>query len=564
MSVHSGHPAHSIAVALAVIASVASAAGRPHESAIVEPLASTWEYSHDGGKTFVQTPPTGAPPKKTVHCVLRGTFAVAKPDEVAGLWVALTSDAAHPTPSICPGGDINVASGGYYKDLGKLPCLLNARITLNGRPVRLPHGGLVYVWLPLEGGLQKGRNTVTLRGDAYTYWIGKPFTTLAAKLVLGKPQPPTIYNGPLLGDFGEDYFTFACRTHLPADLVVEATPTEPAAKPITVVSKHRIWHRIRVPVPQGTRRVSYTLTAKVGPHKTTRGPFRTTLPDVNAKTFRFVAFGNVRAHRYALAGWERGTAIVRDLNPAFILHTGNASEHGSWEWTWEERYFEKGGMMLASIPTFIAPCYRDFNGAVNELHYTPGPRGYGHSWTKVIGPVRLICLDGNHWWKPDGHNTRWLEAVLREAEEKFVVVMNAYPGYSSGRSSRKLNVWTKQTRHVILPLLGKYKATCLLSGWDPDYERCEPTLDKGCTQIVTGAFGKTPYRRSGRASRNNPFSGKTKDRDHCFYYGLHVCVFDVKADTLEMTVRGFGGKSTKVDELPVVDRKVFPARSTGQ
>jgi hypothetical protein len=51
----------------------------------------------------------------------------------------------------------------------------------------------------------------------------------------------------------------------------------------------------------------------------------------------------------------------------------------------------------------------------------------------------------------------------------------------------------------VLPLLGKYKATAMLCGNDPDYERCEPTPDKGCTQIVIGCSGKDAY-RFGRGS----------------------------------------------------------------
>ena len=39
----------------------------------------------------------------------------------------------------------------------------------------------------------------------------------------------------------------------------------------------------------------------------------------------------------------------------------------------------------------------------------------------------------------------------------------------------------------------------MLCSWDPDYERCEPTPDKGVTQIVTGAIGKECMHRFSNA-----------------------------------------------------------------
>ena len=532
----------------------------PQEGIATAPVQTVWEYSTDGGKTFGKTPPAGAPPKFEFPIILRGTFQIADPTSVAGLWVRLADEKQPTVATICTGGDLNAASGGYWKDVGFCPILLHASVLLNGAPVRLPQGPMLYFWLPVEAELKQGANVIELHGRCHTYWQGPVSKTITAQLISAKTQPAKIYNGPMLGDFGEDYFTLTCRTQMPADLTVEATPANSTAVAATVTSKNRIWHRVKMPVPKDTREVAYTLTATIGQHVTKRGPFTAYLPDIAATEFRFVAFGNVRAHSAATGKWGPNTTTVLRLKPDFILHTGNANEHGTWEYDWERRYFQPGGDLLAAVPTFITPCYRDLNGVVNELHYTPAPDTYLHSWTKVIGPVRLIGLNGNHLWKADEQNAQWLERVLKAAKEKFIFVLNAYPGYSSGKSSRSANLWLDQSRDVVMPLLAKYKATAMLSGWDPDYERCEPTPDKGCTQIVTGAIGKASYRHSGKAGARNPF-GQNKGRPWAGAPVPHVCVFDVKGDRVEMKVLALRSQADDTEsDLQVLDNKTFTSR----
>jgi hypothetical protein len=551
----------SFAIAAVALPTAAETPGLvPQEGIKATARSAEWEYSTDGGKTFAKTPPAGAPPKHEFPLVLRGTFETSDPATVAGLWVRLADEKEPTVATICTGGDLNAASGGYWKDVGFCPILLHASVLLNGKPVRLPQGPVLYFWLPVEGELKPGANMIELHGRCHTYWQGPVSEAITARLMTAELQPAKIYNGPMLGDVGQDYFTLTCRTQLPADLAVEATPIKPAAPAVTATSKERIWHRVKVPIPKGAREVSYTLSAAVGQHVTKRGPFTARLPDLSAETFRFVAFGNVRAHAYAVTHWGPNTTTVLGLKPAFVLHTGNANEHGSWEHDWESRYFQPGGDLLRAVPTFISPCYRDFNGVVNELFYTPALDTRLHSWTKVIGPVRLIGLDGNQVWKAGEQNERWLEEVLSTAKEKFIFVLDAYPAYSSGRSSRSANAWLDQSRDVIMPLLAKYRATAMLSGWDPDYERCEPTPDKGCTQIVTGAIGKAAYRHSGRAGRRNPF-GENKGRSWAGAPAHHVCVFDIKGDTIEMKVLALRSNVADTEsDLPVLDQRTFKSR----
>ena len=126
-----------------------------------------------------------------------------------------------------------------------------------------------------------------------------------------------------------------------------------------------------------------------------------------------------------------------------------------------------------------------------------------------------------------------------------------------------------------MPLLGKHKATMMLSSWDPNYERLEPTPDKGCTQLVTGAIGFKTFHRWDTRFGSHPFgpggdanargtSGVVKladGREWSGHLGHHFCVFDVKPDAIELTVLVPAGKpDVPMKDLPVVDHKIFKPR----
>ena len=239
-----------------------------------------------------------------------------------------------------------------------------------------------------------------------------------------------------------------------------------------------------------------------------------------------------------------------------------------------------GGVLLGAQRRPFRPrahadhaCDRDFSGVFNELHYTPAADGYAHTWSKVVGAVRFIGLDGNETWKKDNPRYKWLENELTNAKEKFVVVLDGYPGYSSGVNSKRRNSSLDQTRGVVLPLLGKHKATLMLCGWDPDYERCEPTPDKGATQIVTGCIGKAFAHRWSGALGLNPFGpgpqipfGKVVYRGHewCGWIARpHYCAFEVTGDLMEMNVRSLTpgvDEQTGTGPAGLLDHKRFKAR----
>lgn len=556
-------------------------ANGPYPSLKYTPVTVAWQYATDG-TTLGDAPLAGPPPgikytkeQPRYPYVWKGTFEIADPAKVGGLWVRIHDERADGTPSrasIC-NGDQRAASCGDWQNLGYCPTLLDAVVTLNGAPVKIAHGPLLQFWVPLTGEIKRGTNTVELSGHVYTSGKDGPAKAIDAQVIMAEPQPVEI-EGPVIGDFGDDYFTVACRTSMPAELTVTATPVEPVGAAVTAVSSGDVWHRSKVTVPAGTRAVDYTLTAKVGPHVTTRGPFRLALRPTDT-AYRFVAFGGAMQHSSG-PPWDSNSRQILAADPAFVVNTGNPVEMGGWLFSWQPGFFEPAAELLASVPHLATPCRLDISGMFDEMYVTPADDGYGHTWTKVVGPVRFIGIDSHRTWEPGNELYTWLERVLAAAQEKFIVVLCGHPGYSSGINSKKPYGALKQVREVIMPLLGKHRATVMLSSWDPDYERLEPTPDKGCPQIVTGAIGFKTFHRWDTRFGSHPF-GPGPDADARGTVGLvklpdgrewcgrfsrhHFCVFDVKPDALELTVLGTAATpDVPTKDLEVLDRTVFLPR----
>jgi len=561
----------------------------PWENLKTVPVTVTWQYSNDGGQTYSDKPHPAPPPGReprlgnpTYPFAWKGTFEIADPAKVAGLWVRIFEEHTGgnaPRATIC-NGDLIAASGGYWKDLGFCPTLLDAAITLNGKEVPIAQGPILQFWVPLAGEIVKGKNTIELRGHVYTYWGGAayaggatgPVMALDARIIAAEPQPAEICNGPILGDFGAGYFTLACRTQMPAEVTVEATPIEPAGPVVSVSSAGKVWHRMKVEIPVGTRKVSYTVSTKVGPHVTRRGPHTLTLPD---KQFRFAAFGHAMQQPGSEAIWKSNSQQVLHAQPDFVVNTGNLMEQESWSFQMEKCYTGPAAELLARVPTLTTPCNHDFTGVFNELHYTPGEGGYGHTWTKVVGPVRFIGIDCHYDWSAGGQNFKWLDETLAAAKEKFIVVLCGYPAYSSGINSKKFFGGRVASREVIMPLLARHKATLMLSSWDPTYERIELPADKGVTQIVTGCIGKGQWHKWDSRFGSHPFGpvagnprgtlGKVAlpdGREWVGYFSTrHFCLFDVQDGGLELKVLACGPKvETDVRNLKILDQKTFPPR----
>ncbi len=119
------------------------------------------------------------------------------------------------------------------------------------------------------------------------------------ELLTAGPGPALIRSGPVLGRFGADFFTVACRTNIAAEVTVTATPLEPFGAETTAASPIGFYHRLKVPLPKGTRKFAYIVSSNRGDARSGKGCYVVSLPAADAKTLRVVAFGNSRGNIYS-------------------------------------------------------------------------------------------------------------------------------------------------------------------------------------------------------------------------------------------------------------------------
>lgn len=487
-----------------------------------------WTYSADDGKTFAAEPKPGEG-----LLVARATFAVDDPSKVAGL-------------SVTPAGESGGITRGRSSEW-KCPVLKEAAALINGKDAAIaPSDWIVYDRFVLDPAfLVPGINTLTVRGQyALPGFQGhdpahhsKPTALVLEAFGFDKLA---FDSGPVLGAHSETSFSVCCKTTGARAQVALSGKTDSGAA-LAATTGTGLYHRIVVAVPKGTKRATYSVA--IPGTGVTAGPFEIRIPDPAALTLKFAAVGDSDG-----GPWKTVAAAIAKLNPDFVLHAGGMNYFPALNGWWRGA-FADAAALHATIPMYVVRGYRDIGSPeFDAMFYRPGTsgEGRGETWTQVVGPVRLIGL-GVESFAADSPKTKWLEATLKEAREKFIFVLHHPPPYSSDEQSRNLDEYQTVGREVVMPLLARYKVAAMVSANGHAYERSEPTPDRGVTALVAGASGGTTKPRpSGRASQGNPYA-------KVFRGSTHYMWFEVDGDTCRMEARTPGGE--------VIDTVTFKARS---
>ncbi|KKL79849.1 hypothetical protein LCGC14_2010690, partial [marine sediment metagenome] len=231
--------------------------------------AERWSFSADGGKSWSRRPPL-VRVGQAVNIAAKTAFDV--PDPSASRWWALT----------------------HY-----LPARSTTGLALNGEPIPLPLKGMRYKTIPAIGAklLKRGRNiltgTVRVDNSALTRY-GRPardvrFALPAGKALLTIPKL-AFQTGPILGAFGSEHFTVACRTTIPAKVTLTVTETRWEANwrpdsPRKSVHKSPagLFHRFRAPKHLLASGLEYRLTASAGKETAATETFAFSLPVFGGK-----------------------------------------------------------------------------------------------------------------------------------------------------------------------------------------------------------------------------------------------------------------------------------------
>ena len=241
------------------------------------------QYSLDGGSTFSATPPTlGA--KSYPRVLMTAEFSVTDLADV------LVLELTHGLP---PGSRF--------------------RAQINGQPVPVPLPGMRYKMIPAIDVklLKKGANTLVIKTSIRGASREK-YTSEGMRLLALKAEHLKIQTGPILGAFGEDYFTVTCRTNMPAKVSlpdVAGTKSLPTKLP-------GIIHRIRAPLAQQKEQLLKIDVNGEGFREAIR------LPDApSADKLRFVAVGDSRTHPDR---WMKVAASVAKAKPDARLYLAGA------------------------------------------------------------------------------------------------------------------------------------------------------------------------------------------------------------------------------------------------
>ena len=469
------------------------------------------------------------------------------------------------------------------------------RFAINDVPVAAPLEGMLYRITPgIPAGLLRPGTNVLLGQvllDARHFGPAVSGQGLHGPLRLAPHEAAELrfQTGPVLGHFGDDFFSLACRTSLPAEVTLSVEPAEPppaesqasiltpppqgeggpkgrplpkgeelrpasaiasttSPAAIEQVSPPGMLHRFRAPRP-ATPHLRYRLTARV-PGREVSTPWRTihlVRPSEINRPLRVVVMGDSRSFP---RDWARVAAAALAAKPDLVLFTGDNVSTGRCDWQWDEDFFGQRPELFATIPFYPVIGNHEGDCALYDAIFYGPDRGTFRNYAQQIGPLLVIGIDGRDDWWPDGELAAWLEESLRHSTARFSFLASHYPPYSSGPHGaldyygRPVEMQARLGRQTILPLLDKYRATAMFCGHDHDYERSE--LPSGLTIVVAGASGAPIYKKVDDAAIQNPFSA-------AFASLHHFCLVEIDGDTCQMQALTPRGQT--------IDSRIWKARN---
>ena len=504
-------------------------------------LPAKWEYSTDGGKTWAAE----AAEIKGTHTVparndaARVTFTIDDPAKIGLLKVKFTSGIGG--FAITPAATVekyNVPTG---------PTFLRTKIVLNGKETTAGHlPYTLYAHLSIDPTLlEKGVNTLRLSGRWWhkLYSLGEIPTTLQLETM--PTDAAVLERLPILGMIGDDYFGVAARAIIPSTFTVAVTPTAPAGPETKHEFPRTRLLKARVPLPTGTEKFRYTVTVHAGGAAKAYGPYEAKAP-TRGVGFRFMAAGGTLIYRHSPQGIQKLFELIRTEAPDVFIHTGNYQNCSAWDFMWTRSFLELSQPTLSRIPIFPMSNAMDMISPTSfskTFFFPPDDKDWGH-WTVVIGDVRFVCVEAfSQAHDKSGSGLKWLEGVLTEAKEPYVIVLNGHASHCSPRNyNRVFRDGAKYTLEKISPMLAKYKVTLTIGSIHRAYERVLPPADESVPTILTGYAGGLGWH-----SRN-----KENPHSKAFSSDNHYVIFEVKKSGLEMKAINFKGK--------VIDTYTFKPR----
>lgn len=218
--------------------------------------------------------------------------------------------------------------------------------------------------------------------------------------------------------------------------------------------------------------------------------FHFTTASDTPEPFSFIYFGD--AQNDVRSKWSR---VIREAftdgpKAKFMIHAGDLINNAESDAEWQE-WFEAGAWMNAMVPSVAVPGNHEM-AKIDVLsrklshHWRPqfafpenGPEGIEEAcYTLVYQGVRIIGMNSNE--KPL-EQAEWLEKVLTENKEQWVVCTFHHPMFSTGKDRDNAGL-----RAIWKPVLDKHRVDLVLQGHDHTYGRTGLETPLGHVNVGTG------------------------------------------------------------------------------
>lgn len=203
--------------------------------------------------------------------------------------------------------------------------------------------------------------------------------------------------------------------------------------------------------------------------------FHFTTASPESKPFSFIYFGD--AQNDLRARWSR---VIREAysdapKAKFMIHAGDLVNRAEADHEWQE-WHEAGAWINGMMPTIAVPGNHEM-AKIDETsrrlsrHWGPqfafpenGPEGVKETcYTLVYQGVRIIGLNSNEM---PHEQAEWLEKVLTDNKEKWVICTFHHPMFSTGEGRDNTEL-----RALWKPILDKHRVDLVLQGHDHTYGR---------------------------------------------------------------------------------------------
>jgi hypothetical protein len=522
-----------------------SAIAEEDASPVGKPLAAKWEYSTDGGKTFVpgapMIPPSRVPDEKN-QVAARAVFTIDDPTAI-GLLKLMTH-------GVEGGLALSDARSVDRYNVGSRPNLTNTRLKLNAAATTAGHVPYtLYRYLSIDPALlRKGENKLTVSG---LFWFSaRDQTPLPGSLRLETlpTDVATLDRHPVLGQVDGESFSLSARSVIPVEFSVTAQSLDPPGEPKTHPLGRRRLLKTKVPLPKGTKKFRYTVNVSAAEKTKKYGPYNVVVP-TDGQGFRFMVAGGTWIYGKHPESLKKFFTRVRHEKPQLYIHTGNYQNCNAWDWMWNHDFLRHGRTVLAETPLLpMCGCNEMLSPLAfsQTFYFPPDDKDYGH-WSYAVGPVRFVAIEAfsQSQTADPAAAAKWLDEVLSVAKEKYVIVLNSHVG-QCGRAGRRFRPGVAHVEKHIDPLLVKHKVTLTIGGVYPIYQRLEPPATKGVPTIVAGRSG-------GLGAQNRLVSDALKLPHTKAAFGVgHYCLFEVTKDKLIMRTVDLDGKQ--------IDRREYQPR----